>query len=129
MTWRSYLSHKVYKIYKATARHLELKEWEGGPETISICAQQIYPTVYPSGRYPVPEFWDLRNGRKASLKEIIIYIIRQWKTHKRKSFIEKSNMYPFGVTLLELIIGESMWICIYIYSSQTYKLDKHIRLQ
>ncbi|KAM7499285.1 hypothetical protein LguiA_023699 [Lonicera macranthoides] len=38
----------------------------------------------PSGRYPVPELWDLRNGRKASLKEIVAYIIKQWKTHKRK---------------------------------------------
>ncbi|KAM7499286.1 hypothetical protein LguiA_023700 [Lonicera macranthoides] len=37
----------------------------------------------PSGRYPVPELWDQNKGRKASLKEIIAYVIKQWKTHKQ----------------------------------------------
>ena len=38
----------------------------------------------PSGRYAVPEIWNWKEGRRACLKEIIEYIIRQLKTHKRK---------------------------------------------
>lgn len=37
-----------------------------------------------SGRYAVPEIWNLKEGRRASMKEIIQYIIKQLKTHKRK---------------------------------------------
>ncbi|KAK7290176.1 hypothetical protein RIF29_04406 [Crotalaria pallida] len=37
-----------------------------------------------SGRYKVQEIWNLREERKATLKEIITYIVRQLKTHKRK---------------------------------------------
>lgn len=38
----------------------------------------------PSGRYPVSELWNSKKGRRASLKEIMGYIIKQWRTHKRK---------------------------------------------
>ncbi|XP_058777000.1 factor of DNA methylation 4-like [Vicia villosa] len=38
----------------------------------------------PSGRYPVPELWNFREGRKASLKEGVAHLIRQWKSSKQK---------------------------------------------
>ncbi|KAJ7964530.1 factor of DNA methylation 1-like [Quillaja saponaria] len=37
-----------------------------------------------SGRYAVPEIWNWKEERRANLKEIIQYIIRQLKAHKRK---------------------------------------------
>ncbi|KAK7261482.1 hypothetical protein RIF29_27795 [Crotalaria pallida] len=39
----------------------------------------------PSGRYPLPELWNFKEGRKASLKEGVGYLIRQWKASKTKT--------------------------------------------
>ncbi|KAK7335776.1 hypothetical protein VNO80_27811 [Phaseolus coccineus] len=38
----------------------------------------------PSGRYPLPEIWNSKEGRRASLKEGVSYLIRQWKVKVSK---------------------------------------------
>lgn len=37
-----------------------------------------------SGRYAVPEVWNRKEGRRATMKEIVQYVIEQLKSHKRK---------------------------------------------
>jgi len=38
----------------------------------------------PSGRYPLSELWNSKEERKASLKEGVSYMLKQWKTQRRK---------------------------------------------
>ena len=38
----------------------------------------------PSGRYPLPELWNLKAGRTASLREGVEHILKLWKVNKRK---------------------------------------------
>lgn len=38
----------------------------------------------PSGRYAVPEIWNSKESRKASLKEVIQYMTTQLKNQKKK---------------------------------------------
>ncbi|TVU21916.1 hypothetical protein EJB05_31587 [Eragrostis curvula] len=39
----------------------------------------------PSGRFPVPEFWNFREGRKATMKEVLKYLLRKLPDmHRRR---------------------------------------------
>lgn len=38
----------------------------------------------PSGRYPIPELWNNKEGRKASLGEGVTFLLDRWKNFKRQ---------------------------------------------
>ncbi|KAJ9548802.1 hypothetical protein OSB04_021345 [Centaurea solstitialis] len=66
------------------------EEEEKIAELKEVCDEGIYDAVVtalkelneynPSGRYPLPELWNKKEKRKATLKEGVEYILKQWKT-------------------------------------------------
>ena len=38
----------------------------------------------PSGRYIVPELWNIKQGRRATLKEGVAHVLNKCKLHERR---------------------------------------------
>ncbi|XP_042492046.1 factor of DNA methylation 1-like [Macadamia integrifolia] len=60
------------------------EEWGDEVYNAVITALLEINEYNPSGRYPIPELWNFKKGRKATLKEVVIYIFEHIRVLKRK---------------------------------------------
>jgi hypothetical protein len=60
------------------------QEWGEGIYMVVISALKEINEYNPSGRYIVSELWNFKEERKATLKEVISYILKNINTLKRK---------------------------------------------
>lgn len=60
------------------------QEWGEGIYMAVISALKDINEYNPSGRYIVSELWNFKEERKATLKEVISYILKNINTLKRK---------------------------------------------
>ncbi|KAK1379037.1 hypothetical protein POM88_025781 [Heracleum sosnowskyi] len=63
----------------------KLKEDSGNEIYEAVCKALLEMNEYNgSGRYVVPELWNKKEDRKATMKEVVSYIMNRLKTSKRK---------------------------------------------
>lgn len=60
------------------------EEWGDEVYTAVVTALKEINEYNPSGRYTVPELWNFKEGRKATLKEVISFCLMNMKKLKRK---------------------------------------------
>ncbi|MCL7040007.1 hypothetical protein MKW94_012218 [Papaver nudicaule] len=96
--WEEYLRDPdwhPYKIIKVGNSHQEIinedddklkgLRREYGEEVYNAVTSALMEMneYNPSGRYIVPELWNYKENRKATLKEVVAFLLEQWKSSKR----------------------------------------------
>ncbi|TQD74947.1 hypothetical protein C1H46_039518 [Malus baccata] len=60
------------------------EEWGNEIHECVVTALKELNDYNPSGRYVISELWNFKEGRKATLKEVISFVLKSIKTLKRK---------------------------------------------
>ncbi|KAK1420817.1 hypothetical protein QVD17_22697 [Tagetes erecta] len=97
--WENHLGDPSWHPFKVITVEGKVKEVldEEDEKIASLkneCEKDIFDAVVtalnelneynPSGRYPVPQLWNNKEKRNATLKEGVEYLLKQWKTHKQR---------------------------------------------
>lgn len=97
--WEDYLRDPSWHPFKVVAvgeHHEEVidhgdeklkglkHEYGDEPYEAVITALKELNEYNPSGRYPLPELWNSKEGKKATLKDGISLILKQWKLNKQR---------------------------------------------
>ncbi|KAF0921722.1 hypothetical protein E2562_016995 [Oryza meyeriana var. granulata] len=75
------------EIIKEDDEKLQALRGQYGDEAYNVVIKALVEMneYNPSGRYPEPELWNFKENRKASMSEVLKYLVKQWKTHKKRN--------------------------------------------
>lgn len=82
----SFERHGVQEIIDEQDEEIKTLKNECGDEAYEavITALTELNQYNPSGRYPVRELWNNKEGRKATLREGVEFILEMWKSNINK---------------------------------------------